>query len=296
MRTLDLKLKVKSFYHEYTYTWTHLVVCKNTKEAVLIDPVLDYNPNNANTSTVFIDRVLGYISQRNIKLSHIIETHAHADHLTSAQYIKSKIDAQTVIGHNISSVQSFFKKVFNFDSSFKVDGSQFDKLLKHKEGLKFGDCEILAMHTPGHTDDSMSYIIGDCAFIGDTLFSPDYGSARCDFPGGSSEKLYDSVQNIYNLGNHMKLYLCHDYPPKSRQPKAMFMSSEQQEKNVHLNNTTTKTAFIKMRNKRDAKLNQPRLIIPAIQVNITSGELPQPENNGKTYLKIPLNVIGNGLN
>ncbi len=259
---------------------------------MLIDPVLDYNTNNANTSTGFADKILEYIETNNLTLKYILETHAHADHLTSADYVKNKSGAKTAIGCHISSVQSVFKNVFNMGEKFKEDGSQFDTLLRNDDTIHFGDCEILAMHTPGHTEDSMSYIVEDCVFIGDTLFSPDYGSARCDFPGGSAEKLYDSVQKIYNLGPNKKLYLCHDYPPKSRQAKAMFISYDQQQNNIHLNSNMCKQDFVALRDSRDKGLNQPRLIIPAIQVNMAAGNFPRPENNGCVYLKIPLNVIG----
>lgn len=286
--------KVKSFYHEYTYTWTHLVICNTTNHAVLIDPVLDYNPNNANTSTEFIDGILAYISKKNIHLKYVIETHAHADHLTSAVHVHNKTDADIAIGENILSVQKTFKKIFNFGDEFQADGSQFNQLLKDKDIVVFGECQIHAMHTPGHTDDSMSYMVGDSVFIGDTLFSPDYGSARCDFPGGDAEKLYDSVQNIYALGENKKLFLCHDYPPKTRQPQAWFLSSEQQKSNKHLNTNTSKHEFASMRNNRDATLNQPRLIIPSIQVNISAGHFPEPETNGLIYLKIPIDILGKG--
>ncbi len=285
--------KVKSFYHNYTYTWTHLVICNKTNSAVLIDPVLDYNPNNANTSTEFIDEILSYVSNKNIKLMYVMETHAHADHLTSAVHVHKKTDAKIAIGQKILSVQQAFKKVFNLGEEFQADGSQFDELLEDGDALSFGECQIIAMHTPGHTDDSMSYIIGDSVFIGDTLFSPDYGSARCDFPGGDAKKLYDSIQKIYALGENKKLYLCHDYPPETRQPRAWFSSSDQQQLNKHLSNAS-KEEFVSMRNNRDATLNQPRLIIPSIQVNIAAGHFPEPESNGHVYLKTPVNLLSKG--
>lgn len=287
----NLNHKVESFYHKFTYTWTHLVICKNTNDAVLIDPVLDYDPNNGHTSTTFIDGVLDYMTQRNIQLRYVVETHAHADHLTSSAYVNDNTGARLAIGEKISCVQETFKRIFNLGHAFKTDGSQFDLLLKANDVLSFGECHLKILHTPGHTDDSISYCIGESVFVGDTLFSPDYGSARCDFPEGSAEKLYDSVQEIYKLGSDKKLYLCHDYPPKLRQAKAMFMSHEQQQKNIHLNTNMVKKDFVKLRNFRDKKLNQPRLIIPAIQVNIAAGDFPQPENNGCVYLKTPLNVM-----
>ena len=286
--------KVKSFYHKQTFTWTHVVSCPNTKKTVIVDPVLDYNPNNANTSTQSSDDILMYIKDESLHLMYVLETHAHADHISSAAYILSKTGAAVAIGKQIQSVQATFKDIFNFDDSFKTDGSQFQRLLDDGDSIELGDSVIEVMHTPGHTNDSMSFIVGDCVFIGDTLFSPDYGTARCDFPGGDAEKLYDSIQNIYSLGDDKKLYLCHDYPPTNRIPKAYFSLKEQYQNNIHINHTTQKKAFINMRKKRDAQLNQPKLIIPSIQVNIQAGKFPSPEKNGRSYLKIPLNTLGSG--
>ena len=284
--------KVKSFYHQDTFTWTHVVSCPETKITAIVDPVLDYNSHNANTSTHSIDEVLDYLKAKNLTLHYVLETHAHADHLTSAAYISKKTKAQVAIGTQIQSVQKTFKDIFNFDDSFQTNGSQFDTLLKEGDEINLGQCKIKFMHTPGHTNDSMTFICGDCVFIGDTLFSPDYGSARCDFPGGDAGKLFDSVQKIYALGENMKLYLCHDYPPNNRKPLPWFLSSVQQSENIHINLSTKKQDFVQMRQQRDAQLNQPKLIIPSIQVNIRAGNFPQPESNGKTYLKIPLDVLG----
>ena len=285
--------RVKSFFHQHTSTWTHLVICKDKKVAILIDPVLDYCSSNANTSTEFTDNILGYIEENNIDLKYVIETHAHADHLTSADYIQQKMMTPTLIGEGIISVQQTFKKIFNLGNNFQINGSQFNFLLKDKDTIKFGNCQMIVMHTPGHTNDSMSYIIGDCVFIGDTLFSPDYGTARCDFPGGDTGKLYDSIQAIYELGEEKKLYLCHDYPTKERKPQAWYGVKEQRQHNIHINKKVIKSDFIKMRNARDKKLNQPQLIIPSIQVNIDAGKFPEPEHNGISYLKTPLNTLRN---
>lgn len=284
--------KVKSFYHQDTFTWTHIVSCPKTDVAVIIDPVLGYNANNASTSTKFIDEVLDYINTKKLDLHYILETHAHADHLTSAAYIVDKTKAKTVIGKQIKSIQATFKGVFNLDDSFKTDGSQFSQLLDDNDQIALGELSIKVIHTPGHTNDSMSYICGDCVFIGDTLFSPDYGSARCDFPGGDANKLFDSVQQIYALGDDKKLYLCHDYPPNNRKALAWFLSLEQQTENKHINKQTKKEDFVKMRKQRDAQLNQPKLIIPSIQINIRAGKFPKPESDGKIYLKTPVNSLG----
>lgn len=283
---------VKSFFHHGTYTWTHLVICKTTNIAVLIDPVLDYNANNANTSTESTDTILSYINKKKITLKYILETHVHADHLTSATYIKNKLNAKTIIGQEVIGIQKVFKKIFNLGTEFKTNASQFSMTIADNEIVSFGDCDLIALSTPGHTNDSMSYKVGECVFIGDTLFSPDYGSARCDFPGGDASKLFDSVQKLFKLGDNKKLYLCHDYPPKSRKPKSWFLSRDQQLDNIHLNSKISKNQFLKIRNKRDKALNQPRLIIPAIQVNIAAGEFPKPDENGIVYLKTPINTLG----
>ncbi|MBL4659613.1 MAG: MBL fold metallo-hydrolase [Alcanivoracaceae bacterium] len=287
-----MKIKVKSFYHHNTYTWSHLAICEETKAAVLIDPVLDYVAHNATTSTAFTDIILDYIKSHKITLKYIMETHAHADHLTSAAYIQDKSKARIVIGAEITGIQETFKKIFNLSDDFKTNGSQFTRLLINNDVLTFGNCQLQAIHTPGHTGDSMSYIIDDIIFIGDTLFSPEYGSARCDFPGGSAGELYDSVHKIYSLGSENKLYLCHDYPPTGRQPQAWFYAHEQMQNNIHLQLAVSKNAFIQLRNNRDKQLSQPQLIIPSIQVNIAAGRLPKPENNGISYLKVPINTIG----
>ncbi len=283
---------VKSFYHQETCTWTHAVSCPIKKTAAIIDPVLDYNANNGNTSTQFVDKVLAYLENKKMQLKYVLETHAHADHITAAAYIADKIEIKVAIGEQIQSVQKTFKSIFNFDDAFKTDGSQFHALLNHGDELKLGECMISILYTPGHTNDSITFIAGESVFVGDTLFSPGYGTARCDFPGGDAKKLYQSVQKIYALGNNKKLYLCHDYPPQTRIPQAWFYSSQQQKENIHINANTLEKDFVQMREKRDETLNQPKLIIPAIQVNIAAGNFPKPESNGKTYLKIPVDVLG----
>jgi len=254
--------------------------------------VLDYTAQNATISTEFTDIILSYIKSNKVTLKYIIETHAHADHLTSAAYVQDKLNAKIVIGEEIIGVQETFKKIFNLSDDFKTNGSQFTVLLMDNDVLTFGNCQLRAIHTPGHTGDSMSYIIDDIIFIGDTLFSPDYGSARCDFPGGSAGKLYDSVHKIYSLGSENKLYLCHDYPPTGRQPQAWFYAHQQMQNNIHLQQGVSRNVFIQLRDNRDKQLSQPQLIIPSIQVNIAAGRLPEPENNGISYLKVPINIIG----
>jgi glyoxylase-like metal-dependent hydrolase (beta-lactamase superfamily II) len=286
-----MKIKVESYYHKSSYTWTHLVICIETNSAVLIDPVLDYSLSNSTISTDFIDNILNDIREYKCQIHYVLETHIHADHLTAAAYIKSKLGTKTLIGKNVIKVQETFKKVFNLDEEFIPNGLQFNALLSDKEIIKFGNCELMAISTPGHTIDSMSYIVGTNVFIGDTLFSPDYGSARCDFPGGNAATLYDSVQNIYALGKEKKLYLCHDYPGENRAAKACYLSSEQQKFNIHLKSNTSKKEFVNLRESRDKNLQVPGLLLPSVQVNIAAGVMPEPEDNGVSYLKIPINKL-----
>ncbi len=280
---------VKSFYHQDTSSWSHLVCCEKTKTAVIIDPVLDFEASSAKVSSTFIDDLVNYVQANKLKIKYILETHAHADHLTAAAFLTKKFNSTLAIGEKIVAVQKTFQSIYNLKHEFKCNGSQFDRLLSDGEILNFGDKQIQCMHTPGHTDDSMSFMIDEAIFIGDTLFAPDYGTARCDFPGGDAGKLYDSIQNIFSLGEDKKLYLCHDYPPIGRQPQAWFSAAEQKQSNIHLQGTSKET-FVAMRNARDAKLKPPKLIIPAIQVNIRAGQFPLAEDNGRIYLKIPLKM------
>lgn len=274
-----------------TYTWCHIVSCPVKKQAVIIDPVLDYDSASGEISDCFLNKLLSYLDQESLQLEYVLETHAHADHLTAANRIKKYFpNSKTAIGKGIIQVQEVFKKIFNLDHEFKANGSQFDYLLDEDCHLKLGDLSIEILHTPGHTEDSISYIIGENVFIGDTLFAPEYGTARCDFPGGNSEKLYQSIQRIFKLGKDKKLYLCHDYPKEGQDPVAYYLSSEQQMKNIHINNSISKQEFMKLRNQRDSNLRQPNLILPSIQVNIAAGKLPPKETNAVSYLKIPLTI------
>lgn len=286
-----MSAKVKSFFHQDTNTWSHLVICQKSQKAILIDPVLDYSANNARTASTSVDVILNYVSTQKIKLEHILETHAHADHITASAYIKDKLPVKILIGKGIINVQKTFNKIFNYSEKFISNGHQFDDLLEDAQIIPFGSCEVLTMHTPGHTNDSMTYIVGDAVFIGDTLFAPDYGSARCDFPGGDAATLYDSVKSIYALGEDKKLYLCHDYPVNDRKPKSWFYASDQKLNNIHINAKSTKKAFIELRESRDRSLSAPELIIPSIQINIRAGHMPKPEHNGISYLKSPLNTL-----
>jgi glyoxylase-like metal-dependent hydrolase (beta-lactamase superfamily II) len=220
-----------------------------------------------------------------------LETHAHADHLTAAPYLQEKLGGKLVIGDHITSVQSVFKGVFNLDKDFAVDGSQFDHLLRDGESLVFGELSLKALYVPGHTPACMAYEIGDALFVGDTLFMPDVGTARCDFPGGNARTLYQSVQKILSYPKETKLYMCHDYPPNGRAPECSTTVEAEKSSNIHVHDGISEEQFVQMRTKRDETLQMPTLILPSIQVNIRAGHFPEPENNGKSYLKIPLNLL-----
>jgi glyoxylase-like metal-dependent hydrolase (beta-lactamase superfamily II) len=282
---------IKSFYHHPTYTWTHVVSDPETGKAAIIDPVLDYDGASAHTSTESVDEVLNYVKDNNLDIEYVLETHAHADHITAAKHIQETLKTPVIIGDGIKKVQKTFKPIYNLGAEFTTDGSQFDRLMHEGDVIKVGNLELKALHTPGHTNDSMSYVVGDNVFIGDTLFAPDYGTARCDFPGGDAGKLYDSIQKLYALGDDVVMHLCHDYPPEHREPQSAFTVAEQKKHNVHVHEGVTREEFIALRTARDKTLAAPRLIIPSIQVNIKAGNFPEPEGNGMVYLKTPLNTF-----
>jgi glyoxylase-like metal-dependent hydrolase (beta-lactamase superfamily II) len=286
-----MKPIIKSFYHKPTFTWSHLVYCSVKKQAAIIDPVLDFNQASGEISDSFVVQIKEYMESKGLDLCYIFETHAHADHITAADWLKNNYPKSMIgIGEGITKVQKVFRNVFNLDKNFTITGSQFDLLLRDNVKLELGKQTIHILHTPGHTDDSISYIIGENIFIGDTLFAPEFGTARCDFPGGESAELYDSIQKIFLLGREKQLYLCHDYPKGGNSPKAFYSSEDQQLNNIHINNKISKQQFIKLRNERDSTLTQPKLILPSIQVNIAAGKLPKKESNGVSYLKIPLKL------
>jgi len=283
---------IKSFFDEETFTVTHVVHDADTKQCVVFDPVLNYNASAGRTHTKSADLVVAYIKKLGLSLRYIIETHAHADHLSGAPYLKYKCGSEIIIGAQITSVQEAFAPIFNAEKSFKQDGSQFDKLVKDGENLPLGSLSISAMHTPGHTDACMSYRVDDAVFVGDTLFMPDYGTARCDFPGGDAGTLYDSIQKLFDLPDATRVFLCHDYKAPGRDEFAWETTIEKQRKyNIHIKDGTSREAFIEMRTKRDETLNMPKLIIPSVQVNMRAGRMPPPERNGQTYLKIPINLL-----
>lgn len=280
--------EVVGFFHEPTNTITYLVIDPATRHAAVIDPVLDYDAAAAKTGTASADALLKEISGRNLTIEWIIETHIHADHLSAAHYLKTRLEAPIAVGNKISTVQETFQPIFNLPYPFAPDGRQFDKLFEHGESFSIGQLTATVMATPGHTPACMSYLVGDALFVGDTLFMPDYGTARCDFPGGNAETLYDSIQKLLSLPGETRMFLCHDYPPDDRPPAWETTVAEQKEKNVHIAGKS-KAEFTALRNKRDAGLKMPALILPSIQLNMRAGELPPKEDNGTAYLKIPLN-------
>lgn len=283
--------RVQAFFHEPSNTISYIVRDPHSQHAVIIDPVLDYDPGAARTGTEFADQLLAYVEAHQLEIDWILETHAHADHLSAAQYLKEALDAPVAIGRFIRVVQQTFAKLFNLGDGFPVNGSQFDRLLDEGDCLKAGDLEIRVLHTPGHTPACVTYVVGDSAFVGDTLFMPDYGTARADFPGGDARRLYQSIQKIYTLPEDTRLFTCHDYMPGGRAPQWLSTVREQRRKNIQASKAVTEEAFVKMREARDETLGMPKLILPAIQFNIRGGALPEPEENGVAYLKIPVNVL-----
>ncbi len=283
--------EVLTFLDTPTGSWSYLVADVQSRQAAIIDPVLDYDAAAARTGTAGADRLLQAVRERNLAVAWILETHAHADHLTAAAYLKAQLGAPLAVGAGICGVQHTFARMFNLGEGFSVDGSQFDRLLQDGDSLPLGNLAIQVLATPGHTSDSVSYRIGDAVFIGDTLFMPDVGSARCDFPGGDAATLYASVLRLYALGDATRLFVCHDYPPEGRQAQCETTVAAQRAGNIHLRDGIDLDAFVALRTARDATLPVPRLLLPAIQVNIRGGQLPLPENNGTAYLKLPLNIL-----
>jgi glyoxylase-like metal-dependent hydrolase (beta-lactamase superfamily II) len=282
---------IKVFFDPETWTFSYVVYAGEYSACVVIDSVLNYDSKSGRTTTKSIDEVAQFITEKKLRLTWILETHAHADHLTAAPYLQSKLGGKIVIGDHITNLQKVFKGIFNLDERFAVDGSQFDHLLQDSESLGFGDLSLKAIYVPGHTSACMAYEIGDALFVGDTLFMPDVGTARCDFPGGDAKTLYQSIQKILAYPNETKLYMCHDYPPNDRPVAHLTTVSEQKQSNIHVHDGITEDAFVQMRSKRDSTLEMPHLILPSIQVNIRAGHFPEPESNGKSYLKIPLNSL-----
>jgi glyoxylase-like metal-dependent hydrolase (beta-lactamase superfamily II) len=281
---------VKAFFDPQTWTYTYVVYESEGSACIVIDSVLNYDPKSGRTKTKSADEVIAFIKEHRLQLVWILETHAHADHLTAAPYIQEKLGGKIAIGDHITAVQGVFKGVFNLDD-LAIDGSQFDVLIKEGEPTSFGNLSFKALYVPGHTPACMAYEIGDSIFVGDTLFMPDVGTARCDFPGGSASNLYRSIQSILKYPPNTKLYMCHDYPPNGRAPEYQSTVADQKEANIHVHDGISEEQFVAMRTKRDAGLEMPVLILPSIQVNIRAGHMPKAEANGTAYLKIPLNAL-----
>ena len=284
--------QVQGFHDPATFTFTYVVHEGDGGRAAIIDPVLDFDPATARTSTTSADRVLAYVRDHALTVDWILETHAHADHLTAAAYLKRETGAKVGIGRGITQVQERFKALFGLEQDFPTDGRQFDRLFADGDVFAIGALQARVIATPGHTDDSLTYLVGDAAFVGDTVFAPGTGTARADFPGGDARRLYRSIRRLFELPADTRLFLCHDYPPAEREARAQSSIDEQVQGNVHVGGGADEDAFVRMRAQRDASLAAPRLILPALQVNIRAGELPPPDANGIRYLRLPLDRIG----
>jgi glyoxylase-like metal-dependent hydrolase (beta-lactamase superfamily II) len=282
---------IQHFHDESTGTLSYVISDPATGKAAIVDPVLAYSMVSGRTDTAPADLLIVYIREQEMELEWILETHAHADHLSGAQYIKSKLGGAVAIGEGIRQVQGHFGPVFNLDASFAADGSDFDHLFTDGERFRIGNMECEVMATPGHTNDSVSYRIGSFVFVGDSLFMPDFGTARCDFPGGDAGLLYESIRKILALPGDTQLYMCHDYMPGGRELRWVCSVEEQRSGNIHAGDNVSKDEFTKMRTERDAKLSLPGLIVPSIQVNIRAGHLPKPEANGNVYIKTPVDTL-----
>lgn len=283
---------VKGFFDEVSFTVTYVVHDPATSEAAIIDSVLDYDPEAGRTSFAAAEKVVDYVRESGLTVGWLIETHAHADHLSAAPYLQAKLGGKLAIGEHITKVQQVFGKMFNAGISFERDGSQFDHLFKDGETFRLGSVECIVLHVPGHTPADMAFVVGDAVFAGDTFFMPDYGTARADFPGGDAGALYRSIRRLLSLPRETRLFMCHDYKAPGRDEYLWETSvAEQRDGNVHVHDGVSEEAFVAMRNARDATLPVPRLILPSVQVNMRAGHMPEPEGNGVRYLKIPIDVI-----
>lgn len=283
---------IAGFFDEATYTVTYVVHHAATKKAAIIDSVLDYDQAAGRTHFESADRVLDYVRENALEVEWVMETHAHADHLSAAPYLQERLGGQLAIGKDIVRVQDVFGKIFNAGSDFERDGSQFDHLFADGEHFSVGELEGIALHVPGHTPADMAYVIGDAAFVGDTMFMPDYGTARADFPGGCARQLYQSIRRLLSLPEETRLFMCHDYKAPGRDDYAWETTvGLQKQGNVHVHDGVSEDEFVEMRTSRDATLAMPQLIMPSVQVNIRGGHLPEPEDNGVSYIKIPVNKL-----
>ncbi len=283
--------QVHGIFDPATWTVTYVVYEKEGSPAAIIDSVLDYDPKSGRTRTDSADKVIAFVKEKKLQVEWILETHAHADHLTAAPYLKKHLGGKTAIGDHITTVQKVFKGIFNLEQTFSTDGRQFDHLMKEDERFAIGNLTGQVMYVPGHTPACVAYQIGDAVFVGDTLFMPDVGTARCDFPGGDAKALYGSVRKILSLPPETRLFMCHDYPPNDRPVAFESTVAEQRAKNIHVHDGVSEQQFVEMRTKRDATLEMPVLILPSVQINIRAGEMPPKDENGVAYLKIPVNAL-----
>lgn len=282
---------VKAFFDEATFTVSYVISDPETARAAIIDPVLDYEPHSGRTSTASADELIAYIKDSNLTVDWILETHVHADHLSGAPHIVEKVGGTTAIGAQVTAVQNVFKGIFNL-RDLAIDGGQFGHLFTDGDTFKIGNIDARVIATPGHTPACVTYVIGDSAFVGDTLFMPDFGTARTDFPGGSAAQLYASIQKILALPDATRLFMCHDYKAPGRDAYAWETTAlEQRNSNIHINKDVSEEAFIALREGRDSQLGMPKLLLPSIQVNIRAGQMPTAEDNGIHYLKIPLDAV-----
>ena len=283
---------IQHFFDENTNTFSYVVSDPVTRQCAIIDSVLDYDPASATTTTTHADEIIAYIHNNKLTVEWILETHVHADHLTASQYLKEQLGGKIAMSHKISIVQETFSAIYNLDIKYFNSHQSFDYLFADHEAFTIGELQAYNIPTPGHTPACLSYVIGDAVFVGDTLFMPDFGTARCDFPKGSAGQLYDSVQTLYALPEETRVFLCHDYLPESReQYEHETLLKTQKEQNIHIHTGVSKAEFIEMRTQRDATLTMPKLILPSIQINMDAGKFPQPEANGIRYLKLPLNYF-----
>tara|TARA_R110002020_G_scaffold37279_1_gene112740 strand:- start:254 stop:1138 length:885 start_codon:yes stop_codon:yes gene_type:complete len=287
----DVKPEVKGFFDPATNTISYVVRDPASKACAVVDSVMDIDYAAGRISHAHADEIVAYVQEHGLTVEWLIETHVHADHLSAAPYIQQKLGGKLGIGRNITVVQETFGKVFNEGTEFQRDGSQFDRLFDDGDTYTVGEMECFAIHTPGHTPACMTHVMGDAAFVGDTLFMPDGGSARADFPGGDAGTLYDSIQKVLTLPDEMRLFMCHDYGPNGRDIRFETTVGDEKAHNIHVGGGKTKADFVKFRTERDAGLDMPKLIIPSLQVNMKAGALPEPEGDGKRYLKVPIDVL-----
>ena len=283
--------QVQAFFDPATWTVSYVVFDTPGGHCALVDSVLDYDPKSGRTRTTSADQLIAFVRAQHLTVDWILETHAHADHLSAAPYLRKHLGGKVTIGSQITQVQNVFKGIFHLEPEFATDGRQFDHLLQDGETFAIGQLQAQALSVPGHTPACLAYQVGDAVFVGDTLFMPDVGTARCDFPGGNAHTLYQSIRKLLSLPPETRLFMCHDYPPAGREVQWETTVADQRARNIHVHDGVSEADFVAMRTQRDATLEMPVLILPSVQVNIRAGEMPPPEANGVTYLKIPVNAL-----